>query len=151
MPQPRTQNATNIAVNFPSDSTWNPGDFRLDISAADAMLSSRAIPLRKHPGKRTNSEHDWAWVLHELAHEKDAAKLTRSLASRRADKPSPLYYAQRTVDVASARLWLIESIPMDDVVTMLEVRRRFEIPAALCFARAREIAQTAQRVRVSKA
>jgi hypothetical protein len=29
---------------------------------------------------------------------------------------------------------------------MLEVRRRFEIPAALCSARAWEIAQTAQRM-----
>ena len=84
--------------------------------------------------------------LHELARGKDAAKLTRKLASRRADKPNPLYYAQRTVDVASARLWLIEGVPIDDVVTQLEVRRRFEIPVALCRARAREIAQTAQRM-----
>jgi hypothetical protein len=29
---------------------------------------------------------------------------------------------------------------------MLEVRRRFEIPVALCRARAREIAETAQRM-----
>jgi hypothetical protein len=50
------------------------------------------------------------------------------------------------VDVASARLWLIEGVPINDVVTMLEVRRRFEIPAALCSARAWEIAQTAQRM-----
>ena len=82
----------------------------------------------------------------ELAHGKDAAKLTRELASRRSDKPNPLYYAQRTVDVASARLWLAEGIRIDDVITMLEVRRRFEIPAALCSARAREIAATAQRM-----
>jgi hypothetical protein len=73
-------------------------------------------------------------------------RLTRKLASRRSDKPNPLYYAQRTVDVVSARLWLIEGIPIDDVVTLLEVRRRFEIPIALCRARAREIAQTAQRM-----
>jgi hypothetical protein len=97
-----------VTVEYPSDSTWNPGDFRLDISAVDAMLLSRATSSRKHPGKHTNSEHDWAWVLHELAHGKDAAKLTRSLASRRSDKLRPLYYTQRTVDVASARLWLIE-------------------------------------------
>jgi hypothetical protein len=57
-----------------------------------------------------------------------------------------VYYAQRTVDVASACLWLTEAIPIDDVITMLEVRRRFEIPAALCSARAREIASTAQRM-----
>jgi hypothetical protein len=135
-----------VTVEYPGNSTWNSDDFRLDILAADALLSPRSITPRKHPDKHTNSERDWAWVLHELAHGKDAPKLTRKLASRRADKPRPLYYAQRTVDVASARLWLLEGVPMEDVVTMLIVRRRFEIPAALCSARAREIALTAQRM-----
>ena len=137
--------ACRVTVEYPGDSTWNSDDFRLDLLAADALLSPRAMPSRKHTDKHTNSEHDWAWVLHELAQGKDAGKLTRKLASRRADKPNPRYYAQRTVDVASARLWLIEGVPMDDIVTMLEVRRRFEIPTALCSARAWEIAQTAQR------
>jgi len=135
-----------VTVEYPGDSTWHSDDFRLDILAADAILSPRAITARKQPGNHSNSEHDWTWVLHELARGKDAAKLTRKLASRRSDKPNPLYYAQRTVDVASARLWLIEGVPIDDVVTLLEVRRRFEIPIALCRARAREIAQTAQRM-----
>jgi hypothetical protein len=135
-----------VTVEYPGDSTWNSDDFQLDMLAADALLSSRSIASRKHPDKHTNSERDWAWVLDELAHGKDAAKLTRKLASRRSDKPNPLYYAQRTVDVASARLWLIEGVPIEDVVTLLEVRRRFEIPVVLCRARAREIAQTAQRM-----
>ena len=135
-----------VTVEYPGNSTWNSDDFRLDILAADALLSSRSIPSRKHPEKHTNSERDWAWVLDELARGKDAGKLTRKLASLRADKPNPLFYAQRTVDVASARLWLIEGVPIDDVVTMLVVRRRFEIPVALCSARAREIALTAQRM-----
>jgi len=135
-----------VTVEYPGDSTWNSDDFRLDILAADAILPYRSITSRTHPANHTNSEHDWGWVLHQLARGKDAAKLTRKLASRRSDKPNPLYYAQRTVDVASARLWLIEGVPMHDVVTMLEFRRRFEIPAALCSARAREIALTAQRM-----
>jgi hypothetical protein len=84
--------------------------------------------------------------LDELSHGMDAGKLTRALAERRADKPNPLYYAQRTVDVASARLWLLEGAPIDDVITMLEVRRAYELPTALCSARAREIATTAQRM-----
>jgi hypothetical protein len=46
----------------------------------------------------------------------------------------------------SAKLWLIGGIPMDDVVTVLEVRSHFEIPAALCSAPWREIAPTAQKV-----
>jgi hypothetical protein len=69
--------------------------------------------------KRPNSEDDWGWVLRELANGKDPKKLTRSLASRRADNPRPLFYAQRTVDLASARLWLIQGIQMDHIVTML--------------------------------
>jgi len=135
-----------VTVEYPGDSTWNSDDFRLDILAADAIVSSRSFTPRKHTANHTNSEHDWAWVLHELACGKDATKLTRKLASRRSDKPNPLYYAQRTVDVASARLWLLDGVPMEDVVTMLQVRRRFEIPAAFCCARAREIAQTAKRM-----
>jgi hypothetical protein len=138
--------AHRVTVEYPCDTLWTPEDFRLDIASVDAMLFDHAIPPRKQPGKHSNSESDWAWVTHDLAHGKDAMKLTRELASRRSDKPNPLYYAQRTVDVASARLWLIEGIRIDDVITMLESRRRFELPAALCCARAREIAATAQRM-----
>jgi hypothetical protein len=138
--------AHRVTVEYPCDTVWTPEDFRLDIASVDAMLFDHAIPPRKQPGKHSNSESDWACVTHNLAHGKDALKLTRELASRRSDKPNPLYYAQRTVDVASARLWLIEGIRIDDVITMLESRRRFELPAALCCARAREIAATAQRM-----
>ena len=137
--------ACQVTVEYPGDSIWSSDDFRLDLLAADAILSSRIYVARKHSSNHTNSERDWAWVVDELARGKDPAKLTRKLALRRRDKPNPLYYAQRTVDVASARLWLIEDMPIDDVVTLLEVRRRFEIPVAFCRARAREIAQTAQR------
>jgi len=138
--------AHRVTVEYPCDSVWTPDDFRLNVAAVDARLFDHAISPRKQPGKHTNSESDWAWVSHELAHGKDAVKLTRELAVRRSDKPNPLYYAQRTVDVASARLWLIEGIAIDDVITTLESRRRFELPATLCSARAREIAATAQRM-----
>jgi hypothetical protein len=131
-----------ITVEYPCDSVWNPTDFRLDIAA----LPLRGATRQMQTGKHTHSEQDWVWVLSELSAGKDADKLTHALASRRADKPNPLYYAQRTVDIASARLWLEEGAPIDDVITMLEVRRRFEVPAALCSARAREIATTAQRM-----
>jgi hypothetical protein len=135
-----------VTVEYPDDSVWTPDDFRLDAGAVDAMLLGTASGSQKPPSKHSNSESDWAWISHELAHGKDAMKLTRELASRRSDKPNPLYYAQRTIDVASARLWFIEGIRFDDVITMLESRRRFEIPTALCSARAREIAATAQRM-----
>jgi hypothetical protein len=134
--------AHRVTVEYPCDSTWNPCDFHLD----NAALPLRGIARQIQPGKHTHSEQDWGWVLDELAHGKDAEKLTLTLASRRADKPDPLYYAQRTVDMASARLWLLEGAPIDDVINMLEVRRRFALPAALCCARAQEIATTAQRM-----
>jgi hypothetical protein len=135
-----------VAVEYPCDLVSNPSDFHLDIALSDAMLPLRGIARQMQPGKHTHSEQDWAWVLHELAHGKDAVKLTRALASRRADKPDPLYYAQRTVDVASAKLRLIEGASIAEVIAMLEDRRSPEIPAAICSARAREIAATAQRM-----
>jgi hypothetical protein len=138
--------AHRVTVEYPDDSVWSPDDFRLDSTAPNGASISVGLPPRKQPQKLTNSEVDWAWVCDQLAHGKDAVKLTRELASRRSDKPNPVYYAQRTVDVASARFWLIEGIRMEDIITMLEFRRRYEIPDALCSARAREIAATAQRM-----
>ena len=136
-----------VAVQYPDSNTSNPDDFQPRYFGYEPDdVPKPHIPPREHTGKQSNSELDWAWVLHELAGGKDALKLTRELASRRSDKPSPLYYAQRTVDVASARLWLMEGVRLEDVVTMLEVRRRFEIPSSICSARAHEIALTAQRM-----
>lgn len=135
-----------VTAEYPSKSVYGPDDFQ--IPATDAFPVSaldddtRESMARKH----SHSEEDWAWISSELARGRDAAKLTHELALRRADKSNPLYYAQRTVDIASARIWLSDGIRMDDVITMLEVRRRFEIPDRICAARAREIALTAQRM-----
>lgn len=137
--------AHSVVVEYPSDSVARPSDFRLPeelIMAPPLRGSARSNSSRKD----SHSEADWAWACHGLAQGKDAGKLTHELASRRSDKPNPLYYAQRTVDVASARQWLLEGAPIDDVITMLHERRRFELPAALCSARSREIAATAQRM-----
>lgn len=138
--------AHRVTVEYPNDSVWTPDDFQLKIPTSEPMAFAPADGGCKRPPRHSHSENDWAWVCDQLAHGKDAEKLTRELASRRSDKPNPVYYAQRTVDVASARLWLLEGIPIDDVITMLESRRRFEIPAALCSGRAREIAATAERM-----
>jgi hypothetical protein len=139
-----------VAVEYPVDATYSPSDFLLEnIEVSSVLLhggNARKSPVDSTSRKHSHSEDDWAWVCAQLARDMDAAKLTRELAQRRADKSDPLYYAQRTVDVASARLWLDQGIPIDDIITMLEVRRRFDIPAALCSARAREIAATAQRM-----
>ena len=139
--------AYHVTVEYRGDSTWDSDDFRLDILASDAILSSRTFTARKHPSNPTNPEHDWLWALHELARGKDAAKLTRKLTSRRANRPNFMHYAQRTVDVTLVRLWLVESVPIDDVVTPLEGRRRLEIPLALCRACAREPPASARAVK----
>jgi hypothetical protein len=138
--------AYRVTVEYPDDSIWTPDDFELDAGAVGAMIFDHAIPPRKLPAKHSHSESDWAWVTHELVHGKDAVTLTRELISRRSDKPNPPYYAQRTVDMASARLWLIEGVGIEDVIAMLESRRSHELPAALCSTRAREIATTARRM-----
>jgi len=78
MRQLRTQNETNIVANLLSDSAWDPSDFWLEISAPNAMRSSRAIPSRKHPCKYTNIEHNWACVLHELVHGNGVTKEAHS-------------------------------------------------------------------------
>ncbi len=135
-----------VTVEYPDDSIWTPDDFQLDAGMVDTMHLASASSPCKPPLKHSHSESDWAWVLHALAHGKDAVTLTHELASRRSDKPNPLYYAQRTIDVASARLWFIEGSGFDDVIAMLESRRCHELPARLCSARAREIAITAQRM-----
>jgi hypothetical protein len=133
-----------VTVEYHSDATYQPDDFRLYVLREACMVP----PVREghyRPDMNTNSGHDWAWVSRELAHGKDAVQLTLELASRRSDKPNPNYYAQRTVDMASARLWLREGTTISDVIAMLEARREGQIPAGTCSARAREIAATAQR------
>jgi hypothetical protein len=139
-----------VAVEYPADAIYDPADFRLENIEVSSVLplcgDARKKPDHSTPQKHSHSEDDWAWVCARLAHDMDATKLTQELASRRSDKSDPLYYAQRTVDVASARLWLDQGITIDDIITRLEDRRRFEISAALCKARAREIAATAQRM-----
>jgi hypothetical protein len=134
-----------VAVEYGETQEWKPADFRLDAIADEAALPPRGV-ARSVPHKDTRSEQDWAWICAQLAQGRDAGRLTHELASRRTDKANPLYYAQRTIDVASARQWFLDGAPIDDVITMLADRRRFEFPAALCSARAREIATTAQRM-----
>jgi len=138
--------ACRVTVEYPDDSVRIPSDFRLLLPAVKTKALPSVDGRCKKARKHNHSENDWAWICDQLAQGKDAEKLTRELASRRSDKPNPIYYAQRTVDVASARLWLLEGIPIEDVITMLESRRRFEISSTLCSARAREIAATAERM-----
>jgi hypothetical protein len=135
-----------VTVEYPSNSTRHSQDFQLTDPEPNRQLIRPLIGHPNLPGKHSHSEQDWTWILGELARGKDPLKLTRTLTERRPDKPNPVYYAQRTVDVASAWLWLRDGVPVGDVITMLQVRRRFQIPDKLCSARAHEIAFTAQRM-----
>lgn len=135
-----------VAVEYPTISVSHSEDFKLAYPVPNREPVRGLIGPFKPTGKHSHSESDWAWILEELARGKDPLKLTRTLAERRSDKPNPEYYAARTVDVASAWLWLKDGFPMADVVTMLQVRRRFQIPDKICSARAHEIALTAQRM-----
>ncbi len=132
-----------VSVEYPSGSIAKPEDFRLGSSLTSPILAHHASSRRLAVGKHTHSEQDWAWVLAELSSGKNAEQLTEELAVRRTDKPNPLYYAQRTVDMASARLALAAGTSVHDVIVTLEARHAATLPAPLCSARAREIAQTA--------
>ena len=135
-----------VSVEYPSDSLYHPDDFRLDDALLNTEMPFRDIARTYATGKNTHSEHDWAWAVQQLSLGEDAANLTLELASRRSDKPNPLYYAQRTIDIASARLMLLNGAAIEGVIAMLEDRRSADVPAALCCSRAREIATTAQRM-----
>jgi RepB DNA-primase from phage plasmid len=132
-----------VTVEYMNASVWAPDDFRLADVSPDAGCLSRGISQQSPTRKHTHSEQDWAWVLSELTGGREVAVVSETLAVRRSDKPNPLYYARRTVDMASARLALLAGSSVQDVIKMLEARRIAEIPAALCSARAREIAHTA--------
>ncbi len=135
-----------VSVEYPTDSSYHLEHFQLEDSLLHGVLPvSRAT--RTHPtGKNTFSEQDWAWTIHQLSLGEDADKLTAALAFKRPDKPNPRYYAQRTIDIASARLMLLNGAAIEDVIAMLENRRSADVPAALCSSRAREIVTTAQRM-----
>ena len=52
---------------------------------------------------------------------------------------------RRRSDIASAQQWLAEGAPVADVLTMLEVRHRFNLSSADCQVYAVEILRAAQR------
>ncbi len=138
--------AHQVSVEYPTDSIYQLDDFRLDDALLNATIPFRDPARTYATGKHTHSEHDWAWAIQQLSLGEDAANLTLALASRRSDKPNPLYYAQRTIDIASARLMLLNGAAIENVIATLEDRRSADVPAALCSSRAREIVTTAQRM-----
>ncbi len=135
-----------VTAEYASDSTYRADEFRLDGSTLTSPMQSRVFTGTHQTYKSTHSEQDWAWAVQQLSLGEDAEKLTQELASRRSDKPNPLYYAQRTIDIASARQSLLEGVAIESVIAMLESRHSAECSVSLCSSRAKEIATTAHRM-----
>ena len=74
---------------------------------------------------RSGNESDR--VLATLRTGVDPSKLARELARRH---PGGAGSARRLVDTASVRLWLADGASIADVLTMLEVRHRFDLSPA---------------------
>jgi hypothetical protein len=68
LPNRESDPAHPFSVEHSCDSTWNPDSRWLDISATNAMLSSRAISLRKRLVRTRIPNTIGAWILHALAH-----------------------------------------------------------------------------------
>ena len=135
-----------VSVEYPSDSIYQPEDYRFHNALLNAVIPIRSTARTYATGKNTYSERDWAWAVQQLSLGEDAGNLTLALASHRSDKPNPIYYAQRTIDIASARLMLLNGAAIEDVIAVLEDRRSADFPSALRSSRAREIVTTAQRM-----
>ena len=139
-----------VAVEYLSDSTVQPENFRLADGLSEPVLPLRGNARPTATGKNPHSEQDWAWALTELTNGKDAAQLTQSLATRRSDKPNSLYYAQRTVDMASARLALLAGTSIHDVITSLEARRSAELPGDCSNSGTNDCTPTARLISLTK-
>jgi hypothetical protein len=88
------------------------------------------------------SSNDFSRVLAALRASIDPAKVSREFAAQHSCDAG---FARRLVDTASARLWLDDGAPAADVLTMIEVRHRFELSPDRARAYAVEILWTAQR------
>ena len=76
----------------------------------------------------------------QLAAGVPANQVVRALVALRPDKPNPHYYALRTVDVASAVLWVRKGISSEAIIRELETHNQL-----LSKDGAAEIAATASR------
>ena len=117
------------------EAVYSPSDFKLETLGVGA-LESTAISPAKRSQSRTQSEADWRWVMSRLRADDSPDEVARILAASRPDKPNPIYYAQRTVDIANAVIWARNGIAPESIVRRLEKRTS---------SRAAEIAATALR------
>jgi hypothetical protein len=94
--------------------------------------------------KATVSSNESACICVALQAANGTGNLARELASRHSQEHRSAVLSRRQADTASARLWLADGFPIADVLTMLEVRRRFELSPDVARAYAVEILSAAR-------
>ena len=94
--------------------------------------------------KATASRDELAGVRVAFQAANGTGNLARELASRHSQEHRSAVLSCRLADTASARLWLADGFPFADVLTMLEVRRRFELSPDVARAYAVEILSAAR-------
>ena len=94
--------------------------------------------------KATASHNESACIRVALQAANGTGNLARELASRHSQEHRSVVLFRRLADTASARLWLADGFPVADLLTMLEVRRRFELSPYVARAYAIEILSAAR-------
>jgi len=94
--------------------------------------------------KATVSRNESAGIRVALQAANGTGNLARELASRHSKEHRSAALSRRLADTASARLWLADGFPFADVLTMLEVRHRFELSPDVARAYAVEILSAAR-------
>ena len=94
--------------------------------------------------KATVSRNESTCIRVALQAANGTSTLARELASRHSQEHRFAVLSRQLSDLASARLWLSESAPIADVLTMLEVRHRFELSPDVARAYAVEILSAAR-------
>jgi hypothetical protein len=94
--------------------------------------------------KATASHNESACIRVALQAANGIGNLARELASRHSQEHRSAVLSRRLADIASAGLWLADGFPFADVLTMLEVRCRFELSPDVARAYAIEILSAAR-------
>ena len=94
--------------------------------------------------KATVSRNESAGIRVALQAANGTGNLARELASRHSQENRSAVTSRRLADIASAGLWLADGVPVADVLTMLEVRYRFELSPDVARAYAVEILSAAR-------
>jgi hypothetical protein len=94
--------------------------------------------------KAIASRNESACVRVALQAANGTGNLARELASRHSQEHRSAVPSRRLADIASARLWLADGFPIADLLTILEVRHRFELSPDVARAYAVEILSAAR-------